>query len=50
MMEPDVRIKTNAQGFCSAPHNALLDRNNMLGLGPYRKPSDELRAQLEPGG
>lgn len=51
MMEPDVRIKTNAQGFCLHHYNALLARDNRLGLGLILESHlDELRAQLEPGG
>lgn len=51
MMEPDVRIKTNAQGFCLRHYKAMLEKNNMLGVGLMLESHlDELRAQLEPGG
>lgn len=32
MMEPDVRIETNAQGFCLNHYNLLLQQNNRLSL------------------
>ena len=33
MMEPDIRIKTNEQGFCLTHYNMMLGRRRMLGLG-----------------
>ncbi len=33
MMEPDVRIETNALGFCHRHFNLLLKQNNRLSLG-----------------
>ena len=33
MMEPDVRIKTNQQGFCRRHYGMMFDRGNRLGLG-----------------
>ena len=33
MMEPDVRIKTNEQGFCRTHYNMMFTRKNRLGLG-----------------
>lgn len=33
MMEPDVRIDTNKQGFCHTHYNQLLQQNNRLSLG-----------------
>ena len=33
MMEPDVRIKTNEEGFCATHFQMLLSGNNRLGLG-----------------
>jgi hypothetical protein len=51
MMEPDIRIKTNAQGFCRRHYDALFAKNNRLGLGLVLESHlDELRSQLEPGG
>ena len=32
MMEPDVRIKTNEQGFCDKHYSMMLKRKNRLGL------------------
>ena len=33
MMEPDIRIKTNEQGFCLNHYNMMLKRKRMLGMG-----------------
>ena len=33
MMEPDIRIKTNEQGFCLTHYNMMLGRRRMLGIG-----------------
>ena len=33
MMEPDIRIKTNEQGFCSAHFGMMLGKKRMLGMG-----------------
>ena len=33
MMEPDIRIKTNEQGFCISHYNIMLRRKRMLGMG-----------------
>ena len=33
MMEPDIRIKTNEQGFCLDHFNMMLVRKRMLGMG-----------------
>ena len=33
MMEPDIRIKTNEQGFCLNHYNMMLRRKRMLGMG-----------------
>ena len=33
MMEPDIRIKTNEQGFCLTHYNMMLGRRRMLGMG-----------------
>ena len=32
MMEPDIRIKTNEQGFCSDHYSMMLKRKRMLGI------------------
>ncbi len=33
MMEPDIRVKTNEQGFCLSHYNIMLRRKRMLGMG-----------------
>ena len=33
MMEPDIRIKTNEQGFCLTHYNMMLTRRRILGMG-----------------
>ena len=33
MMEPDIRIKTNEEGFCLSHYNMMLGRKRMLGMG-----------------
>ena len=33
MMEPDIRIKTNEQGFCLDHYTKMLGRRRMLGMG-----------------
>lgn len=33
MMEPDIRIKTNEEGFCSDHYAMMLRRKRMLGMG-----------------
>ena len=33
MMEPDIRIKTNEQGFCNKHFGIMLGRKRMLGMG-----------------
>ena len=33
MMEPDIRIKTNEQGFCPTHYGMMLPRRRMLGMG-----------------
>ena len=33
MMEPDIRIKTNEEGFCLSHYNIMLGRRRMLGMG-----------------
>jgi hypothetical protein len=33
MMEPDIRMKTNEEGFCLSHYNIMLKRKRMLGMG-----------------
>ena len=33
MMEPDIRMKTNEEGFCLTHYNIMLRRKRMLGMG-----------------
>lgn len=33
MMEPDIRIQTNDEGFCLSHYNIMLSRKRMLGMG-----------------
>ena len=33
MMEPDIRIKTNEQGFCLSHYGIMLGKKRMLGMG-----------------
>jgi hypothetical protein len=33
MMEPDIRIKTNKEGFCLSHYSIMLKRKRMLGMG-----------------
>ncbi len=33
MMEPDIRIKTNEEGFCHGHYKMMLGRKRMLGMG-----------------
>ena len=33
MMEPDIRIRTNEEGFCLSHYNMMLRRKRMLGMG-----------------
>lgn len=33
MMDPDIRVKTNEQGFCLTHYNMMLGRRRMLGMG-----------------
>ncbi len=48
MMEPDVRIKTNRQGFCRRHYEGLLAKKNRLGLALILQSHlDELRGEVE---
>ncbi len=33
MMEPDIRIRTNEEGFCLSHYNIMLGKKRMLGMG-----------------
>lgn len=49
MMEPDVRIETNREGFCSAHFRAMFHRKNRLGLALMLESHlDTLREDLSP--
>jgi len=51
MMEPDVRIKTNAQGFCGKHYDKMFARRNRLGLALMMESHlDELKAHLSESG
>ncbi len=51
MMEPDVRIKTNEQGFCGRHFDMMFERNNRLGLALILESHlSEVRKLCEPGG
>ena len=51
MMEPDVRIKTNEQGFCGRHFDMMFERNNRLGLALILESHlAQVREACEPGG
>ena len=51
MMEPDVRIKTNEQGFCRRHWESMLTRKNRLGMALMLESHlNELREQIGPKG
>ena len=51
MMEPDIRIKTNKDGFCHRHWEAMLTRKNRLGMALMLESHlNELRDELAPGG
>lgn len=51
MMEPDIRIKTNEQGFCGRHFDIMFERGNRLGLGLILESHlDVVRKDCEPGG
>lgn len=51
MMEPDVRIKTNRQGFCGKHYHMMFHRRNRLGLALMMESHlDEIKAHLSEGG
>ncbi len=51
MMEPDVRIKTNAQGFCGNHYAKMFGRKNRLGLALMLESHlNQLRTEMDKGG
>jgi len=51
MMEPDIRIKTNAQGFCPTHFDMMFVRKNRLGLALMLESHlDEIRNDMEKNG
>ena len=50
MMEPDVRIKTNKQGFCKTHYDMMFVRKNRLGMAlTLESHLDELRGEITDG-
>ena len=50
MMEPDVRIRTNKQGFCRIHYDMMFTRKNRLGMAlTLESHLDELRGDIKPG-
>ena len=51
MMEPDVRIKTNEQGFCRLHYDLMFVRKNRLGMAlTLESHLKELQADIKDGG
>ncbi len=51
MMEPDVRIQTNREGFCRIHYDQMLTRKNRLGMAlTLESHLDELSTQIKDGG
>ena len=51
MMEPDIRIKTNKQGFCRTHYDMMFVRKNRLGMAlTLESHLDELKKELKDGG
>ena len=51
MMEPDIRIKTNEQGFCRLHYDLMFVRKNRLGMAlTLESHLDELKKEIKPGG
>ena len=51
MMEPDVRIKTNEEGFCRTHYDMMFTRKNRLGMAlTMESHLAELRGQIKGGG
>lgn len=50
MMEPDVRIKTNKQGFCKTHYDMMFQRKNRLGMAlTLESHLDELSEEIKDG-
>jgi hypothetical protein len=50
MMEPEVRIKTNEQGFCKIHYDMMFTRKNRLGMAlTLESHLNELRKDIRPG-
>lgn len=51
MMEPDVRIKTNKEGFCRIHYDMMFVRKNRLGMAlTLESHLDELKKEIKDGG
>ena len=51
MMEPDIRIKTNKQGFCRTHYDMMFVRKNRLGMAlTLESHLDELKKELKDSG
>lgn len=51
MMEPDVRIQTNKEGFCRTHYNMMLTRKNRLGMAlTLESHISLLRSEIKDGG
>lgn len=51
MMEPDVRIQTNKEGFCQTHYGMMLTRKNRLGMAlTLESHLNELKEQIKDGG
>lgn len=51
MMEPDIRIKTNKQGFCRTHYDMMLTRKNRLGMAlTLESHLEQLKAELRDKG
>jgi len=47
MMEPDIRIRTNEEGFCLSHYNIMLGKKRMLGMGLMMESHlDEVKKRL----
>lgn len=47
MMEPDIRIKTNEEGFCASHYGMMLGKKRMLGMGLMMESHlDEVKKRL----
>ena len=51
MMEPDIRIKTNEEGFCRIHYDMMFVRKNRLGMGlTLESHLNDLKKELKSGG